>query len=366
MFAAALAGSTYSASAQVDAGIVTLVDGGLLRDGKPWMPQGVVVTALISAAATAGPVGPAYVAAREIWGPSEIGAIKAYGADTINLKASQPALDPAGGHYDPNYLTKIAAAVSLARRSGLTVILSMESQSPTGVPNQLPMPTDASVTAPQSSTARAWQILAPAFASDQGVLYQLFDEPCAKQDTPEAWDQWQEGHQAAINAIRAAGAKNLLIVEGIRCGKWLTQVRDLTDPLHPMIYAVHPYPMPQGVRRSAADNFTAADFDRNFGQWQAKGHVVIATEWDIWSGNCHDGSDGNPTSPEIAVNLLSYLKSHRIGLVVWAMDLPSTIWTDRNWRFPTHLEPFVDCRDPHIGVGALVKRYFGTGEVTLE
>jgi endoglucanase len=352
-----LAGAIRVGIAQTS-GNVSVSGGILLRDGRPWEPKGVVVTGLVSAASTAGPVGPAYVTAREIWGSAEIAAIKRYGADTIDLKVSQPALDPLGG----NYLTKIKAAVSLARKEGLSVILSMKWGEQTGVAGQLDMPSDESVTAPLSSTARAWQILAPGFGSDQGVMYQLFDEPCAKQDSPQVWAHWQSGHQSAINAIRRTGAKNILIVEGIRCAKWLTQVPALNDPLHPIVYGVHPYQMPQGVRPSNADMFTAADFDRNFGQWQAKGNVVITTEWDIWDATCHDGSDGNPTSPKIAAALLDYLKSHHTGLVVWAMDLPGTIWVDRNWRFLTRLLPFDGCHGAHIGVGAMVRDYFKTGQ----
>ena len=335
----------------------------LLRDGQPWIPKGVVVTGLVSAAGTAGPVGPVYVIARENWSPAEITAIRGLGADTINLKVSQPALDPQGGFYDQNYLAKIKAAVALARNAGLDMILSMEWEPPTGVFGQSPMPTDAHVLAPYTSTARAWQTLAPAFGSDSGVMYQLFDEPCAKQNTPQAWQSWQHGHQAAIDVIRAVGAKNVLIAEGIRCGKWLTNVPPLRDPLNSLAYGVHPYPMPEGVRRSTADNFTAEDFDRNFGDWQAQGHVVIATEWDIWDGNCHDGTDGNPTSPQIATALLGYLTAHHIGLAVWAADLPGTIWLDRHRQYLTHLAPFRGCVGHHVGVGATVTLYWTSGQV---
>jgi hypothetical protein len=357
-----LLGASFQATAWANEA-VSIRGSTLLRDGKPWVPKGVVVVALISAASTAGPVPPGYVRAREIWGPDEISAIKAFGADTVNLKASQPALDPMGGHYDPAYLGKLQAAVGLARQAGLNVILSMEWEKATGVPGQEEMPTDATVTAPVSSTSRAWQATAAAFGSDLGVMYQLFDEPCAKTDTPETWAQWQHGHQAAIDAVRGAGAKNVLVAEGIRCGKWLTNVPQLNDPLNAVAYAVHPYQMPQGVRQSPADNYTVEDFDRNFGRWQAKGHVVIATEWDMWSKTCHDGTDGNPTSPKIATDLLNYLKEHQIGLVLWGMDVPGTIWADQTWQSPTKMDSFDGCKGRRIGVGAMVRRYFLTGEV---
>jgi hypothetical protein len=349
-------------SAAQTGGSVSVAGARFMRDGSPWIPKGVVATALIAAAATAGPVGPAYIAAREEWGPAEVAAIRAYGADTINLKASQPALDPQGGHYDPTYLARVEAAVGLARRAGLNVIVSMEWAKATGIFGQLEMPTGPEVAAPVSSTVRAWRVLAPAFGRDLGVMYQLFDEPCARVDTPEAWRRWQIGHQQAIDAVRRAGARNVVIAEGIRCGKWLTHVPPLVDRLNSIAYAVHPYQMPQGLRNSNVDMYTARDFDRNFGRWQATGHPVIATEWNIWRRACHDGADGNPTSPQIAVNLLTYLRDHGIGLVIWAFDLGGTVWADRDWRVPTRLEPFEGCGRP-MGAGALVREYFLTGRI---
>jgi len=345
---------------------VSIRGANFLRDGKPWVMKGVVVTGLVAAAATVEHVRPAYKAARDIWGDSEIAAIKAYGADTINLKVSQPALDPAGGHYDPAYLKIVSDAVALARKAGLNVIVSMEWEGPTGVDDQLDMPTDATVVAPHSSTARAWGVLAPVFASDRGVMYQLFDEPCAKRDDSDTWSAWQRGHQAAIDAIRHAGAKNVLLAEGIRCGKWLTDVPRLTDPENALAYAVHPYPMPQGARRSDVDMFADADFDRNFGRWQASGQAVVASEWGLWPGNCHDGADGNPTTPQIAANTLNYLKSHQIGLVVWAMDLPGTVWVTRNFRSPTSLAQFAGCKPSGSGIGAMAHAYFTTGAVGVQ
>ena len=348
------------------AGDVSIRGTAFLRDGKPWIMKGVVVTGLVSAAATVEHVRPAYRAARSIWGDSEIAAIKAYGADTINLKVSQPALDLAGGHYDPAYLKIVSDAVALARKAGLNVIVSMEWEGPTGVDDQLDMPTDASAVAPRSSTARAWGVLAPAFAADRGVVYQLFDEPCAKRDDSGTWSAWQHGHQAAIDAIRRTGAKNVLLAEGIRCGKLLTDVPPLTDPENALAYAVHPYPMPQGARRSDVDMYDDVDFDRNFGRWQASGHAVVASEWGLWPGNCHDGTDGNPKTPEIAANLLNYLKSRQIGLVVWAMDLPSTVFQTGNLQSPTSLAQFAGCKPSGSGIGAMAHAYFATGQVGVQ
>jgi endoglucanase len=165
--------------------------------------------------------------------------------------------------------------------------------------------------------------------------------------------------------VREAGARNVVIAEGIRCGKWLTRVPPLNDPLNQIAYAVHPYQLRQGLPRSNVDMYTAQDFDRNFGIWQARGHPIIATEWNMWKRPCHDGSDGNPTSPQIVVNLLTYLRDHNIGLVIWAFDLKGTVWADRDWQVPMRLEPFDGCGGP-MGAGAMVRDYFQTGRIAAQ
>ncbi|MGH6679769.1 MAG: glycoside hydrolase family 5 protein, partial [Bradyrhizobium sp.] len=260
----------------------------LLRDGKVWVPKGITVVGLLGApASNTHKPRPAYTVAWRRWGPAEIEAALRFGADTIRLQVSQPALDKESGHSDRSYLAKVRAAVRLIRAAHMNVILSMQWEVTTGVDKQVNVPTDATVLAPVSSTVRAWRTLAPPFLSDRGVIFELFNEPCVKVYPADAWQRWQAGYQPVIDALRKMGATNVLLIDGIQCGKVLADAPRLYDPDHALAYATHPYPMPEGVRASRVDMFTARDFERNFGQFQKEGHAVIATEWNVWKSNCH-------------------------------------------------------------------------------
>lgn len=348
---------------------VTVGNRVLLRDGNVWVPKGITFVGLLGATASnTHKPRPAYTVAWRRWGSAEIEAALRFGADTIRLQVSQPALDKESGHYDRSYLAKVKAAVRLIRAAHMNVILSMQWQVTTGVDKQINVPTDATVTAPLSSTVRAWRTLAPPFLSDRGVIFELFNEPCVKVNQADAWQRWGAGYQFVIDAVRRMGATNALLIDGIQCGKVLADAPRLYDSGHALAYATHPYPMPEGVKASSVDMFTARDFERNFGQFQKEGHAIIATEWNVWKNNCHDGRDGHPATPQIALNLLHFLKTHKIGLIIWPMEFPHFVWTDRDWTSLTSLQNFRGChlgKGTNMGAGATVSHYFKTGEVVL-
>ena len=110
---------------------------------------------------------------------------------------SQAALDPGppGGppfiYYQPWYLPYVTQVISQARSAGLVVIVAMQwepgsqevcsVQTPTCTPpgwsNQDNIPFAGNTANNQSSTFRAWQVLAPLFANDNGVIYEALNEP---------------------------------------------------------------------------------------------------------------------------------------------------------------------------------------------
>ncbi|TAL80134.1 MAG: hypothetical protein EPN75_08350 [Beijerinckiaceae bacterium] len=186
---ASLAVAQTSATEQVSVG-----DRVLLRDGKVWVPKGITAVGLLGAAASnTHKPRPAYTFAWRRWGPAEIKAALRFGADTIRLQVSQPALDKKSGHYDRSYLAKVKAAVRLIRAAHMNVILSMQWEVTTGVDKQVNVPTDATVLAPVSSTVRAWRTLAPPFLSDRGVIFELFNEAPPGGSGPRRRDLSQQG-----------------------------------------------------------------------------------------------------------------------------------------------------------------------------
>ncbi|MCL4543767.1 MAG: glycoside hydrolase family 5 protein [Chloroflexi bacterium] len=321
----------------------------LVRAGHLFIVHGVQIVGIV---APDGALRGQYLIAHQHFGAAELKAARAWGANTIRFQLSEPGLDPRSSLYTAAYVTEIRSAVHMARQDGLAVILSLQDQPPSGEANPWPMPT--------AETSRAWSVLAPLFKNDRGVMYELFNEP-ALPPNPTDWRLWAQGGtvppwrthstfqavgaQSLIDQIRATGARNVIIVDGLRWAESLLGQPPLHDPAHELAYAVHPY-FGSWMKPNAV---TA--WNRNFGFMAAR-EPVIATEWSE-----HSSSKGcNARYPVLAKKLINYLKSHDIGVVGFAFDLPGTIVT--GWSYtPTTYDNF-NCAVPGDGPGALIHAWF--------
>jgi hypothetical protein len=283
---------------------VTIKGKDFYLDGKPWLPKGIKVEAFARPAfipsAPKWMNEPAQLQGRKWWTPEERAAMKSqFGATVARFAVSQPALDPQSPIYDPKYLDELLGVFKQARDAGFVVIPSMDAQGENGILDLPCMPNDSAV--------RAWKTLAPRLAKDPGVLLELFDEPC-KWNKPETRTEWASETQAIIDAVRGAGAQNILLVQGLF---WARQTNGLFPLLHDplpnrLALAVHPYPV--------------KDIFVNEQQWQAMfgtdaaKYPMIATEW-----NAVDGCVGDDL-PGIALAEIRYLQRLHIGLIAWAID----------------------------------------------
>jgi len=301
----------------------------LLDNGVPWVPRGVQIVGLVAPpSALAGK----YIAAGQHFGPAELQAAVAEHADTIRFQVSQFGIDPQGPLYSPAYVQSVRSAVEQARGLGLNVIVSLQAESPAGEPTRCPLP--------DAGAARAWQLLAPMFAGDNGVMFELYNEP-GLSNTRLNWSTWLGGGQVIqgavtcqavgvqtlVDDIRAAGADNVIVLPGLNTGTTLAGVPKVTDPASPtnpqFAYSIH-YPL-----------LTAppTTWDAAFGNFSAN-HPVILTEW-----NANSTTNCIPSSPQRAPLLLTYLAGKRIGVVGFAMDLPDTLVKDYSYT-PTTYSPF--------------------------
>jgi Cellulase (glycosyl hydrolase family 5) len=306
----------------IPAGSTALADGpgsgvrvsgtALLRDGVPFVPQGLTLVGALSPDLS-NAVG---AAAAQHFGPAELAAATAWGANTVRLQVSQRGLDPLDALHSAAYDQRVQTDVALARADGFVVVLSMQTQGFSGGTGHAP---------PSAATVRAWQQLAPMFGTDQSVLFELFNEPPGVDDAAH-WAQWRDGgsgavgHQQLVDAVRATGATNVLIADGLRYGKSLYGAPDLVDPLGQLAYGVHPY-LNKPINVATA-------WDTYFGTF-AQTHVVIATEW----GASSKSKSCLRSWPTLSPQLVSYLRAHRIGLAgLWAFDIPgSAVSTDWTW-----------------------------------
>jgi len=337
--------SVSSAASGKLPGQITISGRTLLRDGKPWVPKTVAIVGTSVPPAIAGQacVMSALKTALANLSESTFTSLKTLGADTARITVSATGYDPASTEYDPGYAAFTRRWVNYARSIGLNVVLTMRQHAPACVGKE---------TMPDNSTAVAWKTLAPLFAQDHGVIFELFSEPNSQVNrggraefanpTAEDWAAWQRSFNNLISIVRATGASNPLGIQGLMAGKEFNSAYPLTDPDNSYIWTIHVY-------FNAVIPFkTPADWDQYFGNFcRSSGRPCLITEWQ------DAGHDINPRTnrtrsagcsgdaPAMARQFISYVMANKWGLGAWAFDYPNTVMvgtsktqvtTYDNWR----------------------------------
>jgi endoglucanase len=185
-----------------------------------------------------------------------VGAIAAWKANVVRVPLNESCwlgVDGVKAQYGgAAYQQAIAAWVARLRQAGLAVILELHWAGPGTTPatGQQPMPNRA-------RTPELWRQVANAYKGDQGVVFDLFNEPFpdGNRDTPEAWRCWRDGgtcagmgYEAAgmqelVTAVRGTGAANLILVGGVQYANSLTGwlANRPADPLDNLAAAWHVY-----------------------------------------------------------------------------------------------------------------------------
>ena len=166
-----------------------------------------------------------------------------------------------------NYQKVIKDYVATLHQAGLYVILDLHWNAPGNIPalDQQPMP-DA------DHSVDFWKAIATTFASDPAVVFDLYNEPYVypndmQNPNGDPWDCWLNGcglsvyvtggtpymqslnwnavgMQALVDAVRSTGAKNPIMVGGIRWANdlsgWLAHKPN--DPANQLIASWHSYP----------------------------------------------------------------------------------------------------------------------------
>jgi chitodextrinase len=326
----------------------------LERDGQPFLPRGFnMIGVLAPDGCTSAPS--MALKARASFGARELTAMRdQWSANTVRFQVSQRGLDPQDPIYTPDYLIRIDNAVSLARSLGLTVVLSMQDQS-NGCGTVHPLPSDA--------TVRAWQTLAPIYANDPYVMYELFNEPQNHEDAA-GWAQWLGGgdgpltnqgasivgFQQLVQTVRDEGATNVLLADGARNAERLQGVPPLSDPLpSPQIaYAWHPYYF--HLSRTSTLTTDQSNWDSRVAGVLANAPVIV-TEWNASATNCTAGT------AQRAPDFLHYLQLNNIGLLGHAFDVPNTMVTNLTTWQATSLTGF-GCNVAGPDAGQLVQSAF--------
>ena len=315
---------------------VTLHGKSFYENGQPWIAKGVVIEGFNApqSARKGAAKAAAYYGAKELAAAREV-----FGANTIHFKISQPGLDPKSSIFDPAYITELKTAVELARHSGFVVILSMDSQDENGVHGLPCMPTDA--------TLRAWGSIVSWIRSDQGIMLEVFNEPC-KPNNPQSEAEWVRVMQELVQGLRGMKSSNILLLNGLVYGRYVSglfaKVHD-SIPDH-LALSVHPYLMKGFATRQ--------DWDHYFGT-SAQQYPIIATEFKATAKNGCVGAD----TPQLTLQMVRYLQERHIGLVVWAIDSSFGHLVRDHEKFePLGYELFKGCGDGSVaGAGKLLVKF---------
>ena len=202
------------------------------------------------------------------------------------------------------YRLAIANYVRLVNAHGMLAILDLHLTAPGGeqAQQQHPMPD-------RDHSPEFWRQVASTFKDWPSVAFDLFNEPYpdSNQDTWEAWRCWRDGgwcagvdYEAAgmtelVTAVRSTGARNLLLLGGVRysaaLSRWLTFRPE--DPANNLTAAWHVYDFSWCAERTCWETDAApvlAHFPLVLSEIGEQDHgSAFVTELMDWM-DAHDGS----------------------------------------------------------------------------
>jgi len=250
-----------------------------------------------------------------------------WNANTVRIALNQDFWLAGSPQYDPAYASNVDNAVHWAEDAGLDVILDLHwsDQGVLGscVSGNQPTHSCQQVMADANSIT-FWSEVASRYSGDGRVLFELYNEP-----HDVSWDVWKSGGnsggfqvagmQQLYDAVRAAGADNLVIMGGLSWAYDLTEVPGHRVSGYNIMYATHPY------NNNPASK--PAGFDAAWG-FLTKTDPVIVTEFGD-GGDC--GSGSMPYGPAISAyvsDVITYADQHNASWTAWA-------WYPKSCGFPS-------------------------------
>jgi endoglucanase len=230
------------------------------------------------------PSDPSGAQAGQANGPN-LTAINAWKANVLRIPLNEASwlgytcIDTSGNVLNPdpgsNYQSAVEAQVAAANAAGLYVILDLHWAAPTGGGAYPVCPMEQAQAADSDHSLTFWTSIANQFKSNPAVMFELFNEPFLADFTATSGNQWTylmqgtggeftaylatslsnnqqtvtwtwqiASYQAMINAVRATGATNVVLVGSNNytsdLSGWLANRP--TDPQTQMAATWHAYP----------------------------------------------------------------------------------------------------------------------------
>ena len=170
---------------------------------------------------------------------AEIDYFASLGLNTIRIPVAWQRLQPTeDGALDTSQISQLQTLVAYAATKGVTVDLDLHNY---GAAYGADVGT---AQLPDAAFANFWSQMATAFEKSPNVIFGLMNEPNVQ--TPAAW---AVAAQDAVNAIRATGASQEILVSGSdwdTASSWISSgnaatVGEITDPDNNIVFEVHQY-----------------------------------------------------------------------------------------------------------------------------
>ncbi len=281
--------------------------------------------------------------------PSDYTYLAKKGANVVRIPLLWERVQPElNGELDATQLNLILKAVEQAKANKLDVVLDIHNYAK--YKNQL----IGSDNVPVSAFADLWKRLAQRFANDEAVILGLMNEP--NKITSEDWVQ---AAQAAINAIRSAGANNLVLVEGIAYSgahSWYSNyygtpnavaMLKISDPAQHIAFEVHQYldKNSSGTTDECVSSTIGSERLSAFTDWLRQ-YKKIGFLGEFGTAN-------NDTCNQALENMLSYIEQNQdvwLGWTWWA----SSAWFKHDYPFKLNPDndgtdkPQMEILEPHM------------------
>ena len=244
---------------------------------------------------------------------AEIDSYAAVGFNVARVPFAWERMQPTPkGPLDPGYLAGMNGVVQAAAGRGMRVILEPANLG-YGYGGLI-----GSAATPDAVFADLWRRLATHYAGQPTIMFGLMNEP-----HDQAPGDWLHSAQAAIDAIRGAGARQEILVPGTyysQGGTWLSRgnaaafADHIIDPANNFAFEIHQYNDEDASGRSATPVSPTIGVERlqRITAWaEAGGHRLFLAEF---------GAGTDPASLAAMRNQLAFVQAHDgvwQGAAIW-------------------------------------------------
>jgi endoglucanase len=273
-----------------------------------------------------------------------------WGANVVRIALNQDFWLSGAALYNSGYAAIVDQAVTWAEAAGLDVILDLHwsdagDLSVTATDHQAPGNSNQQTMA-DANSIEFWKQVADTYKGDGHLLFELYNEPHGI-----SWDVWLNGGRAGTfvaagmqqlyDAVRGAGANNVVIVGGLGYAYDLSAVGAGGSFVngYNIMYATHPY---------STSGSGPSGWEGVFGHLETTDFApVIATEFGDGRAQCTGDWDQQ---------LITFIDHHRGSWTAWAWYPGVTAMDPQGCRFPALI---VDWAGNPTVQGVVVKAALG-------